>query len=117
MTNKEALYALKTRTCYECSYGCESPVLCSCPDCDLKESTILATEALERAEWIPVTERLPEDGKVVLVTRKAFNNDFYLIALAFFNGEECRWEDMDLYDLNVIAWMELPKIYENEVKK
>ena len=117
MTNKEAIYALKTRTCYECSYGCESPVLCSCPDCDLKESTILATEALERAEWIPASERLPEDGRMVLVTRKSLLNAFYLIDLAFFNSEECIWENRDLYDLDVIAWMELPKIYENEVKE
>ncbi len=116
MTNKEAIYALKTRTCYECSYGCESPILCSCFDCDLKKSTILATEALERAEWISVSERLPENMNRVLIAKRIIDEDTVIDIGWYFAGEKT-WYTNDFLVADVVAWMKLPKRYENEVEK
>jgi hypothetical protein len=123
MTNKEAIHALKTRTCYECSYGCESPVLCSCFDCDLKKATILATEALERAEWIPVTERLPETSDNVLVTY-ILHSDRLLAGAKIVRTvvtANCCNEDWFPHDcefnfelVDVLAWMPLPKPYAHD---
>lgn len=68
MTREEAINVLKTDSCYECSWGCDSPGSCHCGGCDLAEATRIAIESLEVFEWIPVTERLPEDLKPVNIT-------------------------------------------------
>lgn len=112
MTNKEAIHALKTRTCYECSYGCESPVLCSCFDCDLKKATILATEALERAEWVPVSERLPEHHKEVLVTGVSAISGKKVYSVKVWDVD--RWRPESAPSIRWDAWMPLPEAYHPE---
>lgn len=50
MKNKEAITTLESESCYECSWGCESPVKCNCPKCDLKSAVNMAIDALQENE-------------------------------------------------------------------
>lgn len=82
----------------------------------------MAIKALEDSRWIPVTERLPEDGERVLATHLGgINPNRQVIEHIYDKGFTCGW-DMDLnrdsptfghmYMGDVIAWMPLPKPYE-----
>lgn len=89
---------------------------------------MMAIDALSSSEnsnkWIPVSERLPEDGGAYLVTTvgKSINgeNNIYLIEICWLyhrNGLE--WYDGHLYEQDwdnckVVAWMLLPKPYKAE---
>ncbi len=110
MTKKEAIKTIKAN--YP-SGGYER--LCEALD--------MAIEALEDSRWIPVTERLPEDGEGVLATHLGgINPNRQVIEHIYQNGRfTCGW-DMDLditsptfgqrYMGDVIAWMSKPKPYE-----
>ena len=98
-----------------------------------RDSLIVATrkafEALERQQWIPVEERLPEEETDVLVTRTflgckdgghGWNNHIppstYVEVAQYFNGE---WTALsDEYKIarnrhtNPVAWMPLPEPYQ-----
>lgn len=80
--------------------------------------------------WIPVSERLPEDG-IYLVTveriageprieTKSFAKNLYRVDdFAFYHKHKCGWYDYDSEygyweDTNVIAWMPLPQPYKAE---
>lgn len=114
MTRGEAINVLKTRSCYECSWGCDSPVSCHCGGCDLAEATRVAIESLETFGWIPVTERLPEKGGWYLVTwedqfktvRGVTVSEFIepkgLTDIGHFEGFVLR---------EITAWMPLPEPY------
>lgn len=64
-------------------------------------------------EWIPVTERVPEEHIPVLVTERWSKDPF---VARYVNG---RWVDWYYYDCpeynNVLAWMELPEAYKGDV--
>ena len=73
--------------------------------------------------WIPVSERLPNRGKDVLVTRKYYGKDdcnkdsiYVEISACYADGEE--WHGYsDEYKMSpknhkVIAWMPLPEPYD-----
>lgn len=47
MSKEEAIKTLQTRSCYECSYGCDSADSCENEDCYLREATLMAIEALK----------------------------------------------------------------------
>ena len=55
MTREEAIRTLEEESCYECTWGCESPTKCNCPECNLKSAVKVAIEALKdrpHGEWI-----------------------------------------------------------------
>ena len=80
----------------------------------------LAIEVLKSEEprWIPVTERLPEDRRSVLVT--AYWHETYQVMMASYYGDGLWWcvpfnncgEHMQR--LKPKAWMPLPKPYKAE---
>lgn len=48
MTYEEAIITLKTESCTDCSYGCDSPINCTCEGCKLKTAAGIAIEAIEK---------------------------------------------------------------------
>ena len=66
-------------------------------------------------QWIPVTERLPEDDRAVLVYEATYNNIFTACC------EDGRWESFGIESIprwydespygNITAWMPLPEPY------
>ena len=85
------------------------------------EALNMAIEALQEPErkWIPVSERLPENGCGVLVTVNGkHNNITFVNALEiaeYGNTEGWIIEGyLDWLDPNVIAWQPLPEPYKGE---
>jgi hypothetical protein len=80
-----------------------------------KEALDVAIKALEQEpKWIPVSEKLPEEGKEVLtcsngvfIEIQSLENSHGNIYWENQNGD---WSDID----EVIAWMPLPKPYKAE---
>lgn len=67
-------------------------------------------------EWIPVKDRLPKRWERVLVTYISVLNEFLCDDCAMIN-EEGNWIwcfDESLVELQIIAWMPLPKPYKKE---
>lgn len=81
---------------------------------ELKNYVIKIIEALPSAEperrWIPVSERLPESGKRVLITHRGG------VSFGWYNGSH--WERGASTNhrplQTVIAWMPLPSSYQGE---
>ncbi len=122
MTREEAINVLKTRSCYECSWGCDSPVSCHCGGCDLAEATRIAIESLEAFGWIPTSERLPEeDGHYIVAIKNGwFPNNVIPIDILRYEGGKWKYyfgfenddfEDDD-FENPITAWMPLPEPYE-----
>lgn len=90
-----------------------------------EEAKRMAIKALEQPEpqWIPVSERLPEIGTYVLISKKALNFRSNLPSVCTAHrscdprsGKE-EWNDMlfgKLDDDDVLAWMPLPEPYRGE---
>ncbi len=59
--------------------------------------------------WIPMTERLPEDGKIVLVTIKGRK----FPARGYHDKDADYWiiETSDVAANRILAWMPLPPVY------
>ena len=83
-------------------------------DCDeCVEALYMAIEALEQEpKWIPVTERLPEEGLIVLILAENGH-------IEFGQRDENKWEwlaesisDYWTRAEGVIAWQPLPEHYE-----
>ncbi|MBR1673596.1 MAG: hypothetical protein IJ703_01395 [Eubacterium sp.] len=118
MTNEQAIENLKSKMdgSVDTSY-------------EWAETIRIAIEAIRRTSWIPFTDRemtedekdiytmegtrilncpLPEDGEDVLIScdgviyRDVFRKE----------GDECCFEDEDIYDAD--AWMPMPKPYKEE---
>lgn len=120
MTNEEAINTLKSLKDYYNDKNEDSYVGFDDED---NEALDLAIKALEQ-RWIPISERLPELGEVVLIYDKAFG---YLTAIYS--------EVVDDYDeripcfsthysissdkraiMHPIAWMPLPDMYEEDAE-
>lgn len=67
-------------------------------------------------KWIPVSERLPEEGGAYLVTTKwkgSYSGDVYIETnMAVYRKQRKEWDCVD-----VIAWMPLPESYKAESEK
>lgn len=48
MNYEEAINVLSSKSCYACSYGCQSPATCDCEKCELKDAIKQATAALNK---------------------------------------------------------------------
>lgn len=62
-------------------------------------------------QWIPVSERLPNEGQVVL-TQAKFKHDvkFCVSSRQDFNY----WTGWNTREINVVAWMYIPEPWEGE---
>ena len=58
--------------------------------------------------WIPCSERLPEEGEVVL-TQAKFKDDMKMAVSSRIDYNY--WTGWGTRDINIIAWMPLPKPY------
>lgn len=68
-----------------------------------KDHCTTPPQALEQTRWIPVSERLPEDGKYLICTY-----DGYIATIMY--DRSMGW----LLNYNIIAWMPLPEPYKGE---
>ena len=70
-------------------------------------------EAVNKTEWIPVSERLPEDSELVLFSTKT---DRVFEGRYFADNTDCQWyafrDEEFAYNNVVTAWMPLPKPYD-----
>ena len=72
----------------------------------------LAIEALKREQWIPCSERLPEEDVPVLVQKECscLVDEHYGRAVGEYNGFKY-WTVEDDFYAEPIAWMPLPEPY------
>ena len=99
MTKREAAEILRTRICV--NYDGLNQKQAD----DLDEAIDMGIEALRAFDWIPCSERQPEEAGLYQVTNTkpgARRVDWNIWM------PECEW----LYDTGVIAWMKLPEPYE-----
>lgn len=135
MTREEAIALIKNEiqcvlTQRNCKRDCEHCPLIK-PEGDIREAFDMAIEALkfrgayeiavqaankafenrwtQWVEWIPCSERLPDDGEEYLVTVQCDGHSIVDIDQCFSYG----WDD---YGADVIAWMPLPKPYQEDSK-
>ena len=105
------------------------PIAISCVECadnhrQLAKWLKELKQLREQTMWIPVSERLPEDGRHVLIY--AWNVHHVVARYASFrteNGYKKCWVTADAWNGNteikhdVIAWMPLPEPYKAERKE
>ena len=65
-------------------------------------------------EWIPCSERLPEENEVVL-TQARFSDDIKMAVSARIDYNY--WTGWGTREVNVVAWMPLPPVYQEEDNK
>ena len=94
MTREEAIEILEERWRYSKTY--------KYTDAEIREAFDMAIEALKKSEWIPCSERLPEEAGLYLVSMHRLGYPQREID-GFVRG---KWER---YGNNVIAWMPLPE--------
>ena len=119
MTREEALAVLKTnyRCMTEekiCPRTCEGCGLAMQPG-ELEEAIRVAIKTLEpkTGHWIPVSDRLPERYKEVIVTDIETSDTYQSQYIG--NGY---WEcDNGTLKNRIIAWMPLPKPYEPQERE
>ena len=77
---------------------------------------VIRLEDVEKAptepRWIPVSERLPEYKKPLLVTYKHYEE--YKVAIAHIVEDGFYVTDRETALFNVVAWMPLPSSYQGE---
>lgn len=63
-------------------------------------------------QWVPVTERLPDNNKGVLVTRKTIIGNHRVVDIAYYFEIMNTWVAGNSYTITVDAWMPLPESWE-----
>ena len=92
---------MSDRDCQNCINGSVNG--CVSWDCNFI-SRKEAREAVKRTKWIPVSERLPEENGMYLITKKYKRSGVVSVSLCtFWNGVWMTTDD------EVFAWMPLPK--------
>ena len=77
-------------------------------------------QALKQTKWIPCSERMPKDRRVVLVT--AYWHETYQVMMASYFGDGLWWcvpfnnSGEPMQRLKPKAWMSLPKPYKGEME-
>jgi hypothetical protein len=85
---------------------------CELLPCEWDELTNAIMQWPSARQWIPVTERLPDNSKGVLVTRKTIIGNHRVIDVAYYYEVMNTWVTGDLYTITVDAWMPLPEAWE-----
>lgn len=75
----------------------------------------IVNEALTVGEWIPCSERLPNDGEDVLI-QPHWGREKYSYDIAEFREDKWYCNQFTLEKDEVIAWMPLPEPYKEETK-
>ena len=101
MTREEAIDVLK----HNCPSSCFEDL------CKAVDIAIQALSAQPEQKWIPVTERLPDEGEPVL-TQAMFKDDMKMCVSSRVDWNY--WTGWGTRDINIIAWMPLPPIYRGE---
>ena len=60
-------------------------------------------------EWIPVTERLPEQGKRYLVVRYDYVTETPFVDILWHDAHDLWWNRLYNGQYNVTHWMPLPE--------
>ena len=96
---------------YECSGFIKADLASLENECGEIRKQIEESVEPSASEWIPVTERLPEENVRVLVTRKSniFVRDDYIDIGRY--TKQKRWETEEYVNVDVKAWMPLPDPY------
>lgn len=109
MTNKELAEKLREHADWAGANEWEAPIT-------LGDDLSAAAVVLEAMEWVPVTERLPENGVPVIVNYIG-NNDgkYHPDATAVWTDYGCFWWEGSLEDCDtevavpITHWMPLPR--------
>ena len=87
---------------------------------DLLSAYDMAIQALKQTKWIPCSERMPKDRRVVLVT--AYWHETYQVMMASYFGDGLWWcvpfnnSGEPMQRLKPKAWIPLPKPYKGEME-
>lgn len=105
-----AMEWLKVETGSLACLGCECESNCSVHGCRILREAIAYISILEQKKqrWIPVTERLPEQGERVLATDGEFVGELYVNS----RGKWKRYNDNDyslMMALDILWWRPLPE--------
>ena len=69
---------------------------------------------VKEPHWVPCSERLPEENEVVL-TQARFADDIKMAVSARIDYNY--WTGWGTREVNVVAWMPLPPVYQEEDNK
>lgn len=136
MTREEAIKTLQDNICATCAYG-STMDKCDIAYCDNRHA-IKTLKEPKKGEWIPVSERLPEDLEPVNITWVNRDPISYYADIKdkpftatghYYKGKwywysstcqdyleeygRCDVDEIDK-DIEVIAWMPIPKPYKAE---